>query len=1788
MLDMLRDVGLDLDDLLAATDASLKVYENQPHSNYGIACSVYTHEEDSNQVIVAFRGTYNAADIASDISLLVGAKSERLKAHISAICKELKSNLEGKQVLITGHSLGGATAVQAAIETGWPAIAFDAPAFKSWERLKEKPENILLCDSQKNMVNRVKFDAKKGFKRISLSQPMKAFLSGRGDDPLASHRMRNIRQVICDQIPQSLEHAPILKQVNGLRHDLSVGRFNVETGVFGKPKSEVPLFQTKWEREVDDSLLDDLASLTRDIQPIVGEDGDSAEKKHQTKILLKASRHLIKEKLNGLQTELKFWNKAKRSGLNQANEEELDPDTKQKVQWLKEKAKTVGVEVQRLRAAFQSEKTRTHALNKYRQQLNREMQALEIEFDEVKFTELATMDTPDLRKGVDLLVLSSVASSCQARCDAQRRIVGSFRHAYERAETYSSHASFAQSRHEDYHHRFQDISKRLKALSGPSLLHIYGNYQEASAKVMSQSGHPIAVALSKAVSFGNGLLQGNRDSKVAMLQHDFQAYQALDRQAQAAYAQAMGQKDKWMTATNELTAIILQNPNLLGADDCHQLLVQQSQALAKDEKAIAEALEAQEKEVARLEKELIRFATKEKSQKGKRKRKTQREQSELREALASAQFRADQLRDSGRSNRTAQRDINPTAAAVVSNRATLNSLDTLIERHSAHEKRAEDNIYASLDSSKSNIDKSTWDNHLDEHFADACNPELNREQQRDAFADKVIADMAIKGVTLTREQANQIYDDKLARAGMKVVLDKVQMAKAVMQEKHRVQDQLLGEGFAAASMLIQQLKLAGLLSRIPGEGKTVQTATKVVQMGQQAYQVYTVTRDTIGFIELLATLRANADEGTKLALATLTGNYVAIAINLVKMASGLLQIYNTASDNHPEFSHETKAILSAIASMRKSLENSLDTIKEELGYIRSDLESVKLDVEQIKILMMGDAERQRLTHFERAEGAKTLDDVMVQAQRVSQNKSVLGAQSIVAMAKDENVTGAATKYLEVCDGPAYLRNSHIAGHLPGMIQFQTGISAKQLSNPYVLSNLAAQALRQPEGREQALELSHIEQSAKAMLAFSDELRAMNWAKEKFDTLQGLVESIVARHIFYQDETKERLVENMSRVTHFEGEYEAPCPTHSSNPFSRRLPNPDNWTNALAKTLFDHCGKKDMRHVNVSVSLNNKGPNQTTLELKDGFIACPTVNLKQQNFYPVLLPEKLLSALSKKHQPLHSLMLLEDRGLIGLRFKYDLLNKSATALDKAILHPIPGFGLNLIIEAIIPGKSHYERIGTVPITSFIPRVRGGHSSHYQDLLHVLYGLYYRYSDTSPVDRGRGYVSLECDSVSDKLWHEVVWLPPLMLVHAIPWGIASRARSDAHMAMVYPGLYGVMDNLDLMETLSSHPYHFVRKGLLNIGTGSVNVAQLCDWKPEEGHISYFYPWQTLDTMKWPANPREDYKKIDPPEQGGGKTPRYKPPRTIHPKLELSRPKDRSKLNKMVYTAKAIASPEAEQAVIPDDYANILPTDELLEIILARCESNYQSEIQTGDVAKACSAYEKIYATFVYMLRHEFNLNYSETVSFLNDKVGLIHPGAFQVMLIQSPERLPEYAAQISNMHELDWATLFAAMNPSQAHQILQNLSVSSRFSSTHPPVLELEQHCRVESDLKEVVLLHEAMTHQSMFTFRRDYTAEALAPLLDSEEREIDVLSSQLGAFNIRDTAGVDCAAGVSASRADVEIDELVSAISEMRTGDATYVPSGGPSRDCLHRGRRPRGDASQSGSTNPRTLMKHHS
>lgn len=91
-----------------------------------------------NALIVALRGTVaneggkgrlvGGGNIATDVGLWAIERAPTSLAHIEMLIQQAQACAGNRQVILTGHSLGGALAVIAAVKCGLPAAVFNSPS----------------------------------------------------------------------------------------------------------------------------------------------------------------------------------------------------------------------------------------------------------------------------------------------------------------------------------------------------------------------------------------------------------------------------------------------------------------------------------------------------------------------------------------------------------------------------------------------------------------------------------------------------------------------------------------------------------------------------------------------------------------------------------------------------------------------------------------------------------------------------------------------------------------------------------------------------------------------------------------------------------------------------------------------------------------------------------------------------------------------------------------------------------------------------------------------------------------------------------------------------------------------------------------------------------------------------------------------------------------------------------------------------------------------------------------------------------------------------------------------------------------------------------------------------------------------------------------------------------------------------------------------------------------------------------------------------------------------------
>lgn len=129
-----------------------KYLYNEPASNFEHAIYV---DENAKKLIIAFRGSVSGEDwLVSDRKILFSrlTTSERFKRE-KKWTSEVLSMLPNYQVEFTGHSLGGALAIEMANTFRKPAVVFNAGASLLGERLKTREDDIKFYTIKGDLVS---------------------------------------------------------------------------------------------------------------------------------------------------------------------------------------------------------------------------------------------------------------------------------------------------------------------------------------------------------------------------------------------------------------------------------------------------------------------------------------------------------------------------------------------------------------------------------------------------------------------------------------------------------------------------------------------------------------------------------------------------------------------------------------------------------------------------------------------------------------------------------------------------------------------------------------------------------------------------------------------------------------------------------------------------------------------------------------------------------------------------------------------------------------------------------------------------------------------------------------------------------------------------------------------------------------------------------------------------------------------------------------------------------------------------------------------------------------------------------------------------------------------------------------------------------------------------------------------------------------------------------------------------------------------------------------------------
>jgi hypothetical protein len=146
--------------------------------------AVYANKQ-LQRVVIAYRGTAGAGDLAPDLSIARGTTgSDPRFAAAAAAYEEVKDKYPGYFISATGHSLGGALAISVNEKFGIPAEVFNPGVGLSGISLTFNP------NKSKLIINVIKGDPVSSLSGLFNIGSVHTFAS-KSSDPLEAHKMGN-------------------------------------------------------------------------------------------------------------------------------------------------------------------------------------------------------------------------------------------------------------------------------------------------------------------------------------------------------------------------------------------------------------------------------------------------------------------------------------------------------------------------------------------------------------------------------------------------------------------------------------------------------------------------------------------------------------------------------------------------------------------------------------------------------------------------------------------------------------------------------------------------------------------------------------------------------------------------------------------------------------------------------------------------------------------------------------------------------------------------------------------------------------------------------------------------------------------------------------------------------------------------------------------------------------------------------------------------------------------------------------------------------------------------------------------------------------------------------------------------------------------------------------------------------------------------------------------------------------------------------------------------------------
>ncbi len=587
------------------------------------------------------------------------------------------------------------------------------------------------------------------------------------------------------------------------------------------------------------------------------------------------------------------------------------------------------------------------AIKRYCKELNHQIEHLELEF---QHTELeALVSSPCNRQQLQGLLMARVVATREAQLDFQRQLKNAFRTASERVTQYRMYAHEFEG-HQDALSRHLTqlcgtIARTNKRSFGENLL--AGATDAANlAAILSQDIRVEAAAY--VLSTAQSLLQHYKQERIASYQQEASYLQqrlASNHQYSAAALEGINQN---IAVMENIKSFLESSPGAMPPEAA--LKCYKEGRGHYDETLTGLKKQRDRKEQKKKELEDSIKANKKKNEKqhthGEKADNAEERQHKiegLEQQLSEVNQDITRLEGAIADTTTARGNLACHAMARKVIEAPLARLFEKQFKYLETENRREDAIYNDFKPEvKENLSQDDWQDNIDKIFNETCDSEKSSDQCREEFIQRFLKVMRNKGVT--KEQAGEIFDSKLIRAGTNAFIDLYDTIVYQHSQRYSLQDQLTLAAMGSANFVFEELVKTGWLSNyFHMDQKSIETTKIVLQCASQGYSLYSLCRDTVFITDLLIglTFSKNLSEKEKRerlekflghinflseekrdeiiawyektgelmingALSALSGNWVMVAINCVNAIGLAISLFNKIRGNRLELSDDSK------------------------------------------------------------------------------------------------------------------------------------------------------------------------------------------------------------------------------------------------------------------------------------------------------------------------------------------------------------------------------------------------------------------------------------------------------------------------------------------------------------------------------------------------------------------------------------------------------------------------------------------------------------------------------------------------------------------------------------------------------------------------------------------------------------------------------------------------------------------------------------------------------------------